>query len=404
MWFFCEIHLHKCESLTLLIGQGMTKIRNSNMRSDYLELSCAHFYEILTNLYAARKPPYTACTAAYNMAFMSTAQSYELQIRWLLDPATDEAGTTIPASSVLERQDFPFPLEVGHGWFERMPLAQGVTMFRGVHSFRPEASGQLITVGEFEIEFPETTLMVHTVQGGVICHREFDPPAELILRPGYDCFRHVDRIHIIPLADSSSDSVMTGIAISDTALAELMGEDLAQQLIARLGLDAPQVVRMMPIPLHVSAPLRTSMSSALMGPLKKMFAQSQMLAYLCALVAFVVTQTPATLSTGRRHNRVRELHDHLMQLEGKLPPLNELAVLFGMSARWLNDEFAKEYGLPIYSFITDHRLNEAHAAILESDLPIKVLSQRLCYSHVNHFATAFKKKFGYPPGSLRRGR
>lgn len=335
---------------------------------------------------------------------MPIARSHELQIRWLLDSATDETVTTIPASTILERQDFPFPPEVGHGWFERMPLAHGVTVFRGVHRFRPEASGQIIPLGKFEIECPETTLMVQTVQGSAICHQELDPPAELILRPGHDCFRHADRISMIPLIDSSSDSVMTGISISDTALAELMGKDMAQQLIASLGLDMPPVVKVMPIPLYVSAPLRACMSAALMGPLKKMFAQSKALEYLCVLAAHVVTKTPATLSTGRRHNRVRELHAYLMQLEGKLPALNELAVLFGMSARWLNDEFAKEYGSPICSFITDHRLNEAHAALLESDLPIKSLSQRLGYSHVNHFTTAFKKKFGYPPGSLRRGR
>ncbi len=246
--------------------------------------------------------------------------------------------------------------------------------------------------------------MAQTVQGRAICHQEFHPPAELILRPGHDSFRYADRISMIPLVDTSSDSVMTGISISDTALSGMMGKDMAQQLITGLGLDAPPVVKVMPIPLRVSAPLRVCMSAALMGPLKKMFAQSRALEYLCALAAHVVTQAPATLPTGRRFNRVCELHAYLMQLEGKLPTLNELAVSFGTSARCLNDEFAKEYGLPIYSFITDHRLNEAHAALLESNLPIKVLSQRLSYSHVNHFAAAFKKKFGYPPGSLRRGR
>jgi len=33
---------------------------------------------------------------------------------------------------------------------------------------------------------------------------------------------------------------------------------------------------------------------------------------------------------------------------------------------------------------------------------MKVLAARLGYSHVNHFIAAFKKKFGYPPGSLRK--
>lgn len=74
-----------------------------------------------------------------------------------------------------------------------------------------------------------------------------------------------------------------------------------------------------------------------------------------------------------------------------------------MSARWLYEAFTREYGQTIFSFITDHRLNEAHVAMREGALPIKAISARLGYSHVNHFTVAFKKKFGYPPGSLRRG-
>ena len=51
-----------------------------------------------------------------------------------------------------------------------------------------------------------------------------------------------------------------------------------------------------------------------------------------------------------------------------------------------------------------HRLEAAHAAIQSSDVPLKKLAERLGYAHFNHFNAAFKKKFGYPSGSLRKGR
>jgi hypothetical protein len=239
---------------------------------------------------------------------MPKIHSHEVQIKWLIDPVKEKPGSTIPASSILERLDFPLPPEIGHGWLERMPVAHGMTVSRGLHFFRPEAAGHLIPLGEFEVDFPETTLMAQTVQGSEICHREFHPPAELILRPGLDCFRHADRIHVIPLINSSSNSIMSGMSITDTALAELMGQDLAQQLIARLGLDTPPVVKIMTMPLHVSAPLRACLSDALMEPLKKVFAQSKVLEYLCAVAPLVITQPAAPSSSGRRRDRVRELH------------------------------------------------------------------------------------------------
>lgn len=101
---------------------------------------------------------------------------------------------------------------------------------------------------------------------------------------------------------------------------------------------------------------------------------------------------------------MRLLHDYLMQTEGKLPGLGALAQRFGRSARWLDNEFEREYGKTIYAFICEVRLDEAHAALIEGNLPIKQVSLRLGYSHVNHFTTAFRRKFGYPPGSLRRKR
>ncbi|WP_295455743.1 helix-turn-helix domain-containing protein [uncultured Thiodictyon sp.] len=106
----------------------------------------------------------------------------------------------------------------------------------------------------------------------------------------------------------------------------------------------------------------------------------------------------------RSRKQLHELHAYLTQLEGKLPTLEALAARVGLSARRLNDAFAREYGLPIHAFVTDRRLTAAYAAVRNTDLPLKQLASRLGYNHVNHFNTAFRKKFGFPPGQLRRGR
>jgi AraC-like DNA-binding protein len=168
--------------------------------------------------------------------------------------------------------------------------------------------------------------------------------------------------------------------LTETVLAQLIGADLAEMLFLRLGLETPPVVKVRPIPVRVSAPLRAALSPQLQGTLQRLFAQSRVLEYLCALCAYTTADAPRAPQLA---DRLHELHDELTHLEGQLPTLNALAVRFGMSAR---------------------RLNEAHVAIRDSEVALKVLSDRLGYSHVNHFNRAFKRKFGYPPGSLRRGR
>jgi AraC-like DNA-binding protein len=101
-------------------------------------------------------------------------------------------------------------------------------------------------------------------------------------------------------------------------------------------------------------------------------------------------------------DKVHALHEHLLTSEGKLPTLDQLAKTFTCSVKRLNQAFVSEYGKSIYDFISTTRIEAAHAAILNSDTPLKILAARLGYSHVNHFNAAFRKKFGYPPGSLRK--
>jgi AraC-like DNA-binding protein len=184
-------------------------------------------------------------------------------------------------------------------------------------------------------------------------------------------------------------------------LRSLLGEDAAQDLLDSLGLGAtrPTVVR--PVPLHVSAALRDAMSGQFIGSARKLYAQARVLDYLAALLRHVSAKN--AVRTERSHRtRIQELHDSLLNLEGRMPTLSDLAREFGISARRLNAEFVAEYGQSIFNFVTDHRLEQAHASLLAGATPLKVLAARLGYSHVNHFIAAFKRKFGYPPGSLRK--
>lgn len=191
------------------------------------------------------------------------------------------------------------------------------------------------------------------------------------------------------------------VVMPGPALASLLGENAVQGLLDRLGLGGkrPTVVR--PMPVHVSMPLREAISGHVAGAARKLYAQARVLDYLVTLLAHVSSDTDLHKEHGQR-NRIRELHDYLLQLEGSLPTLSDLAEQFRLPARRLNEGFVAEFGTSVYNFMTDHRLKQAHATILASNTPLKTLAARLGYSHVNHFIAAFKRKFGYPPGCLRK--
>ncbi|CUW40827.1 AraC-type DNA-binding domain-containing protein [Magnetospirillum sp. XM-1] len=326
--------------------------------------------------------------------------AYEfLKFNWLLE---DEEATFLPLDGDVERHPYPMSPETGEASFTKIELAMGMTLFRTTRRFTPASLGQLIHIGHVEGSFPGESLMIQTVTGGQVIHHEKYPAAELIFRPGIDLFRLADRLEVDPVVDGSTDVIMTALTISRTVLGHLVGHDIAERTLEALDLTPAPRIRVRAMPHHVSAHLHNAIPHDVAGASRRLLCQARALEYLTALMEHLGANVaaPPPLSSSRR--QAQTLYQQLITLQGKLPTLEELAMQFNVSARSLNNAFKAEYGQPIHTFIAEHRLAEAHTAIESSDIPLKTLAQRLGYIHTNHFLAAFRRKFGYPPGSLRK--
>lgn len=323
---------------------------------------------------------------------------------WLERDSYDTGTTVYPGEADVERKEYLLPNAYGKGWIETLRLALGMTMFRAVNQFEPSATGQSIRTGEIIVELNEPTFQAQILRGGRVVEEQIFPSGNLLLSPGVDLFRYSNRYHIVPSLDGSSNSEMTCLSIGHAMLECLIGEDESRDLLAFLGLMPFPRVAARSIPLHISAHLHGSVSTSLQGAARKLHCQARALDYLTALMEHVrsAKSSPAASSRAKGTKRSRNVHEFLMSIEGKLPTLDALAVQYGCSARLLNEEFVAEYGESIYAFITNQRLHAAHALIQNSDIALKILSSRLGYTHVNNFSNAFRRKFGYPPGSVRK--
>lgn len=223
-------------------------------------------------------------------------------------------------------------------------------MIKATHLFTPEAHGQLVPLAEFEINYQEATFVVQYCPRGHIYHSELHPEVELAYGGEWNLMRYANRIHVQSLLDGSYDSEMTGLTISRSALVQLLGEDLTETLIQGLELHAMPQVKSISIPHHISAMLHHCIPATLSGQLRKLFIQAKVLEYLCVLTDYAERECSGSKRLENVCNAVRHLHDELLQLEGKLPSLNNLATQYQMSARSLNDGFKREFGLSIFSF------------------------------------------------------
>lgn len=326
-------------------------------------------------------------------------------LHWLID-AKGQTPPALDETLSIHRMDYQIPVEVGQAWLEALELIEGLRLYRAVHDLEKAPFGQMVPMFEITGLQPEPVFSAQTWLSGIGCHHEYwqgrgVPPVQVWGRPGEDTFRLIQEWNARILIAGGGVTEMRSILVPRSLLRVLLGDGLEAELLGRLGLDETTKAVNRQIPAHLNTPLREAMSDQYTGPARRLFAQAKVLEYLGLIVNFLHAEDK--LERQRRHTqKIRSLKEYLLSMEGRLPTLNQLATDFGLSAKQLNIEFKAEFGQSIFDYITTNRLEQAHDALLESDTPMKVLAERLGYSHVNHFITAFKRRFGYSPGSLRR--
>ena len=325
---------------------------------------------------------------------------------WLTEPDPDSGNSAPHPLGDLPWTTIPFPAELGKVVYSQHVLALGMTYHPIKAEFTPEVFGRLIPGAVAKVEFSEPTFQAVVLRGLRLMYREQITSANLALSEGVDLFRYTDCYHTKVTADCSSGGTGVILSVGRTVLNQLIGEAASQQLLESLNIAQPPAIVTRSLPLHLSQHLIAGMTSNLGNALLKLHLQAKALNYLATLVDHVCAraEAPPVQHDTRSRQRVQAIHDQLLACEGKLPTLDDLAVQYGRSAKRLNEEFGRQYGQSIFAFTVDIRLNQAHAALEHTDVSIKQLAARVGYTHVSNFTTAFKKRFGYPPGQLRNGK
>ena len=112
--------------------------------------------------------------------------------------------------------------------------------------------------------------------------------------------------------------------------------------------------------------------------------------------------TAASLSA-REATRIRQARDRLVADLRDPPGLHELAEAVGISTKRLNRGFVGLYGATVFEYLRNARLDAARRMLDEDlDLPLKQIAWRVGYSHATNFISAYRNRFGLPPGLHKR--
>jgi len=314
----------------------------------------------------------------------------------------NQPSSTVEHNSYNFRHELPFPTEIGRVWVDIIPLNINSHISHSYHYFNEETPPQLYSWTDIKAALDEPVLAIHSAQIGHATIKENCVDVSPPLGRGMSIIQHVDKFDFSPILDTSAPLEVVMLKISMSFLHRILGEDNTVSLLEAFDVKKCNSASSRVIPEHISAILYSinQCGEGFNDELKILHAEAKILEYLTQLVSHV--NSPYVGKRSRKRNRlIHQLYDELLCIEGKIPPLDDIALRYGLSLRTLNDEFKECYGKPIWTFITEYRLDQAHKALKESDIAIKVLADKLGYSHVNHFSNAFKRNFGYSPGSLR---
>jgi AraC family transcriptional regulator len=122
------------------------------------------------------------------------------------------------------------------------------------------------------------------------------------------------------------------------------------------------------------------------------------------LARYVQAQTMASASCGPElsRGRLEQIQHFVLNFSVGTPSLSEIAAECALSPSHLRRLFKQGTGLTLQEYVEKVRIEKARALLSGCDLPLKVISHRLGYSHPSGFSVAFKRATGETPQSYRQ--
>jgi AraC-like DNA-binding protein len=102
--------------------------------------------------------------------------------------------------------------------------------------------------------------------------------------------------------------------------------------------------------------------------------------------------------------RMYEARDILVNHNGEQLSLRSLAHMVGTNEFNLKRDFKAVFGMTVYKYLSQHKMEQAKTMIVSTDISIAEISQKIGYKHATHFTNAFKKYFGYLPNKIKSGK
>ncbi len=96
-------------------------------------------------------------------------------------------------------------------------------------------------------------------------------------------------------------------------------------------------------------------------------------------------------------SKIKQAKEIIIKDMNNPPSLTELSKLIGLNIKKLKTDFKEIYGVPVFTFLLNYKMEMAKNLLQEQQLNVNEISSHLGYSTSSHFIAAFKRKHGITP-------
>ncbi|SRR5258706_6298643 len=82
--------------------------------------------------------------------------------------------------------------------------------------------------------------------------------------------------------------------------------------------------------------------------------------------------------------------------------ISEISKEVGLNEWKLKNGFKQVFGMSLFEFLTDARMEKAKSFLTENGKSLKQIAHSTGYKHTSNFITAFKKKYHQSPADFRK--
>ena len=144
------------------------------------------------------------------------------------------------------------------------------------------------------------------------------------------------------------------------------------------------------------------MTTQYKGNTRIMFLKSQVNELLAHFFAFLTNNKVEKRISNADRDKIIQAKEIIVNNISKPPSLSELSKLIGLNNNKLKKNLKEIFGIPVFKFLQEERLNKAYELLTNNHSSIQETAWFVGYESLSSFSNAFQKKFGARPNEIKQ--